>query len=120
MRFYCSVLGMIALLSACGDPDIASDGSAGETAESLERRRAFNSAIVGHTLRGEGVDVTVAEGGTLVGTHLGVPFVGSWEYRRGLFCTSMRSQNVRKAADRRCYRAASDGRTVTLAPTYED
>ncbi|QIE41770.1 hypothetical protein [Meridianimarinicoccus aquatilis] len=119
MRTICSVLGMIVLLSACGNPDVSSYGSVGETAESLERRRAFNNAIVGHTLRGEGVDVTVAEGGALVGTHLGVPFVGSWEYRRGLFCTSMRSEDVRRAMDRRCYRAASDGRTVTLVQTSE-
>ncbi|PWR01750.1 hypothetical protein DKT77_16705 [Meridianimarinicoccus roseus] len=110
---------MISSLPACSAPDVASDGSVGETADSLERRRAFNAAIVGHTLRGDGVDVTVAEDGALVGTHLGVPFVGSWEYRRGLFCTSLRSEDVRRAADRRCYRAATDGRSVTLVPVID-
>lgn len=119
MRSILIVLGMIWPLLACSGPEIASDGSVGETTDSLERRRAFNKSIVGHTLRGDGVEVTVAEDGALVGTHLGVPFVGSWEYRGGLVCTSLSSRNVRRAADRRCYYAATDGRSVTLVPVAE-
>ena len=73
MRSGLVVFGAIWLLSACAAPEVASDGSVGELTDSLERRRAFEDAIVGHTLRGEGVDVTVAQDGALVGiTHKGV------------------------------------------------
>jgi hypothetical protein len=111
-----TVLSMIWLLSACASPELASTDTLRDDADSLERRRAFERAVVGQNLRGEGVDVTVLDGGTLVGTHLGVPFVGSWEYRRGLFCTSLSGADVSKASDRTCYRAAVDGRAVTLVP----
>lgn len=106
------------LLSACASPQFSSVDPVRDDADSLERRRAFDAAIVGHRLQGDGVDLTVLEDGALVGTHLGVPFVGSWEYRRGLFCTSLSGDKVREAADRTCYRAAVDGRQVTLVPTH--
>jgi hypothetical protein len=120
MRLLFSVLCMIILLSACGQDRVASDDPQRDAAQALDRKRDFEKAIVGKSFRGEGVDVTVAEGGALVGTHLGQPFVGSWEYRRGLVCTSLSSVDVRKAADRTCYRAAIDRREVILVPVVED
>ena len=119
MRLFFRVLGIVTLLSACGPERFASDDQERDTAEALDRKRDFEDAIVGKSFRGEGVDVTVTEGGALVGTHLGYPFVGSWEYRRGLLCTSLSSAEVRKAVDRRCYRAAIDGREVVLVPMAE-
>lgn len=116
MRKQFTVLSMIWLLSACAAAQRASTDVVRDDADTLERRRAFERAVVGQNLRGDGVDVTVLKGGALVGTHLGVPFVGSWEYRRGLFCTSLAGDDVRTAQDRACYRAAVDGREVTLAP----
>ncbi len=120
MRNVFTVLSMIWLLSACASPDFASTDAVRDDADSLERRRAFERAVVGHNLQGDGVDVTVLEGGALVGTHLGVPFVGAWEYRRGEFCTSLAGDDVRDAPDRACYRAAVDGRQVTLVPIAAD
>jgi len=111
-----TTLGMIGLLSACGAPDLSSTDAVRGDADSLERRRAFESAVVGQLFQGDGAEVTVLEGGTLVGTHLGVPFVGTWEYRGGLFCTSMSGARVRDAPDKACYRAAVKGRRVTLDP----
>lgn len=105
------------LLSACAAPPFSSVDPIRDDADSLDRRRAFETAIVGQTLQGDGVDVTVLDDGALVGTHLGVPFVGSWEYRRGLFCTSLTGDRVDEAPDRTCYRAAVDGRQITLVPT---
>jgi hypothetical protein len=116
MRKMSTLLITIWLLSACAAPEVSSTGSVRDDADSLERRRAFERAVVGHNLQGDGVDVTVLEGGSLVGTHLGVPFVGAWEYRRGVFCTSLSGDDVRDASDRMCYRAAIDGRLVTLVP----
>jgi len=116
MRNVFTVLIMIWLLSACSSAEFASTGAVRDDAVGLERRRAFERAVVGQKLQGDGVDVTVLEGGALVGTHLGVPFVGAWEYRRGMFCTSLGGGNVRTAPDRSCYRAAVDGRAVTLVP----
>ena len=117
MRWFLLCISTIWLLSACASQQFSSVDPVRDDADSLERRRAFESAIVGHTLQGDGVDVTVLDGGALVGTHLGVPFVGSWEYRRGLFCTSLSGDRVRDAGDRTCYRAAVDGRQITLVPT---
>ncbi len=117
MRRYFLSFGTIWLLSACAAQQFSSDDPVRDDADSLDRRRAFDAAIVGHTLQGDGVDVTVLDDGALVGTHLGVPFVGSWEYRRGLFCTSLAGDRVRDASDRTCYRAAVDGRQITLVPT---
>jgi len=114
-----TTFGMIWLLSACASPELSTTDAVRGNAEDLERRRAFERAVVGHRLQGDGVDVTVLDGGALVGTHLGVPFVGAWEYRRGLFCTSLAGEPVRDAADRACYRAAVDGRRVTLVPIIE-
>lgn len=111
-----TALGTIWLLSACAAPELASTDAVRDDADGLERRRTFERAVVGHRLQGDGVDVTVLRDGALVGTHLGVPFVGAWEYRRGLFCTSLTGNAVRDASDRTCYRAAVDGRRVTLAP----
>lgn len=118
MRHWLLGFGTIWLLSACASPQFSSVDPVRDDADSLERRRAFESAIVGHTLQGDGVDVTVLDGGALVGTHLGAPFVGAWEYRRGLFCTSLSGERIRDAVDRACYRAAVDGRQVTLVPTH--
>lgn len=117
MRQWLLGFGTIWLLSACTAPQFSSIDPVRDDAEGLERRRAFEAAIVGHTLQGDGVDVTVLDDGALVGTHLGVPFVGSWEYRQGLFCTSLSGDRVRDAVDRTCYRAAVDGRQITLVPT---
>lgn len=114
MRNLFSVLSMIWLLSACTSPEVASTDAVQDDAAGLERRRAFERAVVGQKLKGDGVDVTVLDGGALVGTRLGVPFVGAWEYRRGVFCTSLSGADVRTAPDRSCYRAAVDGRKVTL------
>jgi hypothetical protein len=54
-----------------------------------------------------------------VGEHLGVPFVGSWEYRRGRMCVSMTEDDPGGAADRQCFRAAISGREVTLVPVAD-
>lgn len=119
MRLFVWVFCMIALLSACASPSRDSDDSRLGTIAVLERRKAFEEAIVGHTLRGDGIEITIAEGGALVGTSLGQPFVGSWEYRRGLLCTSLLDDDVRDAYDRRCYRAALDGQGIILVPDFD-
>ena len=112
-----------ALLSACGGPRAPETFSSEETRlyaeEAIDRRRDFRRAIEGQTLRGDGVDVTVLPDGVLVGTALGRPFVGSWRYRRGTLCTSLSEPDPRRAADRQCYRAAVNGREVTLVPVAD-
>ncbi len=118
------VLLAAALVAGCGGmPRAPEQASSIETQlyarETIERRRAFEEAVVGHELRGNGIEVTVAPNGALIGTSLGVPFVGSWEFRRELFCTSLTSQDVRRADDRQCFRVAIAGRELTLVPTTE-
>ena len=89
------------------------------SAQALESRRAFESAIVGQRLAGDGVEVTVAENGLLIGRRFGQPFAGTWEFRKGVFCHSLSGEAVKRASDRRCLRAAVDGRTVHLVPTED-
>lgn len=109
-----------ALLSACARNVPPETYAATETRlyadQVIDGRRDFRRAIVGHKLRGGGVDLTVLPDGVLVGTNLGVPFVGSWEYRRDTLCTSLTEPRPRRAADRRCFRVAVNGREVTLVP----
>ena len=111
----CIGLCVLGLAAACGRQEVRSDGVALSEADAIAARRDFNSAVVGQNLRGQGFDLTVAEGGVLIGTHLGQPFVGSWEFRRGVFCTSLRGESVREASDRACYRVVTDGREVTFS-----
>lgn len=115
------VCALLPLLAACGGGDGPPERFGSEETrlfaqEVIDGRRGFEDAIVGQTLRGDGVEVTVLPDGVLVGTALGRPFVGSWEHRRGVLCTSLSEPSPRRADDRRCYRAAVDGRAVTLAP----
>ena len=119
MRSVAIVVLLSAALSACGSDErepVDAEATRLYSREELDSRREFEEAVVGQELRGDGVEVTVAPGGALIGTHLGNPFLGSWEYRRGLFCVSLTSDNPRKAADRRCFRAAVHGREVILHP----
>lgn len=116
-----AAIAALSTLAACGgDPRAPDEAASTETQlyerELIERRRQFREAIVGHKLRGNGFEVTVAPNGALIGTSLGEPFVGSWEYRRDQFCVSLTSQRVRRADDRQCFHAAINGREVILVP----
>lgn len=119
MRYHILTCMLCAVLPACssGDrPEFSSESSALSDADELARRKAFEEAVVGHKLRGDGVDVSVEPDGVLVGTYLGKPFVGSWAFRRGIFCASMTAADIRKADDTRCFRAVTSGRTLILHP----
>ena len=83
--------------------------------EVLETRKAFVDTIVGHRLRGDGVDVTVARDGLLIGTQFGKPFSGQWTFRDRKFCYSL-TGHPWTAKDRKCFRAALLGREVHLVP----
>lgn len=125
MKYAVVLCSVCAVLSACSDdpyrPDsLDADATRLYSRSDLDRRKEFEEAVVGHELRGDGVEVTVAPDGALIGTHLGKPFLGSWEYRRGQFCVSMTTDNPRRAPDRRCFRAAINGREVILHPIIED
>jgi len=108
------------LLAACsgdrGGEPVASTETRLFSRDGIDNRSDFEDAVVGHELQGENVDVTVAPDGQLVGTFMGSPFVGGWEYRRGLFCISMTQRDVRRAPDRQCFQAAVSGREVILVP----
>lgn len=108
------------LLAACsgdrGGEPVAATETRLYSRDRLDSRSDFEEAVVGHELQGKNVDVTLAPDGQLVGTFMGSPFVGSWEYRRGLFCISMTQPDVRRAADRQCFQAAVAGREVILVP----
>lgn len=114
-------LFLIAGLAGCGGPGLppppenlaTTDTILGDSV-ALESRRAFEEAVVGHRLRGEGVDVVVAPGGVLVGTQFGTPFNGAWVYRGGEFCYALADRVTRRNAQ--CFRAALVGRTVHLVP----
>ena len=112
---------VFALLSACsGTPRPPERYPAVETQlysrQVIDTRGRFEEAIVGHELQGDGVEVTVAPDGVLLGENLGRPFVGSWEYRRGEMCVSLTEDHPDGAADRQCFRTAISGREVTLVP----
>lgn len=123
MRTAARLVWLAMLPAACGGGIDRGPVAATETRlyarEGLDSRSDFETAVVGHELRGEGVDVTIAPDGRLIGTHLGRPFVGSWEYRRGLFCISMSQAEVRRADDRMCFQAAVSGREVILVPAQD-
>jgi len=113
-RALCAML----VLAACGSPPPPDSFATTDTrlydSTAIETRRAFEEAIVGHSLRGEGVDVVVAPGGVLIGQHYGNPISGAWVFRRGEFCYAL-DDRVRRSS-RRCYRVALVGRTVHLVP----
>ena len=110
------------LLAGCGSNALRPPEEASATAvqmnatDHLDGKREFRRAVVGQRLRGDGIDVTVVEDGALVGRQFGQPFVGSWEYVNGAFCTSLRQNDVRNAKDRRCYNAAIHGNEILLSP----
>lgn len=116
---------MLVLLAACAaDParppePAPADSIELSNARALESRRAFEAALVGQRLKGDGFEVTVAENGLLIGRRYGQPFAGTWEFRKGVFCHSLSGQTVKRASDRRCLRTAIDGRTVHLVPTQD-
>lgn len=113
---------LFSALAACGStalrpPErVASDDHQLYATDLIDSSREFEDEVVGHRLRGEGMDLTVAPDGVLVGRMLGVPFVGSWDYRKGILCTSLTEPNVKRARDRTCFRAAVHGREVLLVP----
>ena len=118
MNVACRLGVVCILLSACGGtphrPEkVASVETRLYSREVVDSRREFQDAIVGHELRGDGVDVTVGPDGTLVGTYFDQPFLGGWDYRDGLLCVSMSQVEVRRAEDRRCFHAAVAGRSVS-------
>ncbi|WP_193139301.1 hypothetical protein [Meridianimarinicoccus sp. MJW13] len=122
MKIQISTSLLCAALSACGPADpvvLSSDAPVQPGHQELDRGKAFRKAVVGYQLRGDGVDVTVEPDGLLVGTYLGKPFVGSWDYRRGRFCASLQEADLRRAADRRCFRVVTLGRRVILHPVAE-
>lgn len=116
MRYVIALLGLAACGSGGAPPDsFSATSTLASDADVIDSKKEFENAVVGHQLRGDGVDVVVAPGGLLVGTQFGTPFSGTWEYRRGLFCHSLTGE-VRRAKDRKCFRAAVIGRTVHLVP----
>jgi len=116
---------LVAVLAACGGPGLPERPDSFATTDTmladsvaLDSRNRFEQAVVGHSLRGEGVDVVVAPGGVLVGTQYGRPFNGAWIYRRGRFCYALEDRVTRRNA--RCFHAAVVGRTVHLVPVSRD
>jgi hypothetical protein len=116
-----AVLAVFAGLTGCGGPGLPERPDSFATTETilsdsvaLDSRNRFEQAVVGHQLRGEGVDVVVAPGGVLVGTQFGKPFSGAWIYRRGRFCYALEDKVTRRNA--KCFNAAVVGRTVYLVP----
>ncbi|MFV0244787.1 MAG: hypothetical protein ACK5IB_07190 [Qingshengfaniella sp.] len=111
---------LLFLLAACGPrgPHVPETLSSVATitgdSVALESRQQFEQAIIGHNLRGDGVDVVVAEGGMLIGRQQGRPFTGSWTFDKGRFCYALADQVTRRNA--RCFRAAVLGREVHLSP----
>lgn len=111
---------VVALLAACSkEPEPPQTFTTVDTqlnaSDVLQTRKAFEDAVVGHRLRGDGVDVVVARGGLLVGTQFGNPFTGNWTFRNKMFCYSL-TGHPWTSKDRRCLRAAVIGREVHLVP----
>jgi len=121
VRVWFGLCVVCVLLSACGRPDspperVAATESRLYMGRTIDTRRAFEEALVGQALHGDGVEVTVAPNGRLVGQRLGRPFVGSWEYSDETLCVSLTSPDIRRADDRRCFHAALLGDDVILVP----
>lgn len=114
------ILFLLLLLAACGadEPEKPTSFSTTDSRlgldDPVERRRQFEELVVGHELRGEGVDVVVAEGGVLVGQQYGRPFSGAWVFRSGEFCYAMAERVTRSNA--RCFRTALIGDDLHLVP----